>query len=364
MDQVYLGWGWHPFLLFVILAAAFAAAFLTRNTFPVLWVLPAIVLFFGIDWGFPHDIWFKWIFWLLVLIPVVTAITPFVSAQWSKVPLFYILTIFLLLFTSLFLSMLDNEGDWNWDMRTAVVEEESDRGPDLTVEPTATATETVTETVSPSPTPTATETVTETISPSPSPTSTPTPSATPSPHDNGDQEEGGERRYEGRIPSIPSGTCPGLLGWDTLVECVEEHDLQWYVDGVNARADHTGFDWADVRLWAAARTEDGDFPEVRYVQVFGDQLSTDQALDWAREQVGKDLRVVRQSSCFDNTEGIPGGQLQDFSYCPHPDRQMRISLMPLQLDEDGDAVGVLDTQSGVFVDCLNVWWSKDRSVVK
>lgn len=360
MDQAYLGWGWNPVFFFICLVATLVVAFLMRNKFPVFWVLPAIVLFYGIDWGFPYDGVFKWIFWLLVLIPVVTAITPWVSSKLSKVPLLYTLGIFLFVLMLLAFSALDPDREWGWDQGKLVTQEvesdSGDSGPDLTPESVPTDSETPTT----PPSPTESETPTETESPSPSAT------ASPSPQDNGDGGERAEevRRYDGRIPSIPSGTCPGLLGWDTLVECVEEHDLQWYVDGVNARADHTGFDWADVRLWAAARTEDGDFPEVRYVQVFGDQLSTDQALDWAREQVGKDLRVVRQSSCFDNTEGIPGGQLQDFSYCPHPDRQMRISLMPLQLDEDGDAVGVLDTQSGVFVDCLNVWWSKDRSVVK
>ncbi len=358
MDQAYFGWGWNPVLLIICLVITFGIAFLARNSFPVLWVLPAIVLFYGFDWGFPYDGWFKWIFWGLIIFTIVTAIFRRFSTMWSRVPLYYTLGIFLLVWMLMAFSALDPDMEWEWDQGTLMtipvpVDEDSD--PDLTPD---SPTETVTETVSPSPQPTATETVTVTPSPLPSP------SASPSPQDNGDEEREESRRYDGQIPSIPEGTCPGLLGWDTLVECVEENDLQWYIDGVNARADDTGFDWSDVQLWADARTVDGKFPEVRYIQVFGNRVSDDQAIAWAREQVVEDLRVVRQASCFDNTEGIPGGRLQDFYYCPLPERQMRISLMPLQLNENGVVVDVLDTESGVFVDCLNVWWSRDRTAIK
>lgn len=47
--------------------------------------------------------------------------------------------------------------------------------------------------------------------------------------------------------------------------------------------------------------------------------------------------------------------MQDFVYCPPNSRQVRVSLLPVVM-ENGAIVGIRDTQSGVFVDCLNVWW--------
>ena len=160
--------------------------------------------------------------------------------------------------------------------------------------------------------------------------------------------------------SIPAGICPTLESWQSLVTCVENNHLQWYIDGVNQRAKSTGFDWTDVKRWAVAKTAKGNVPEARVIEVYGKGITNKEARSRAADLVGvkaaKSLQIVHQPSCFDNTRGLEAGTMQDFVYCPPDSRQVRVSLVPLKLDKKGHVVALLDTDSGVFVDCQNVWW--------
>lgn len=159
--------------------------------------------------------------------------------------------------------------------------------------------------------------------------------------------------------TLAGGVCDVMTGWDSLVSCVEDNNLDWFIQGVNDRQGDTGFNWSAVERWAKARTVDDNSVEARVIEVYGD-ISKVEARKRAAELVGEDaagqLLIKRHAACFANTRGLGDGQMDDFVYCPPEERQVRVSLVPLQMDGKGHAVGYLDTDSGVFVDCDNVWW--------
>lgn len=351
-DTLGIGWGINPVLFFVLLVLASAIVWRWRGTVSALWLLPALVLYFGVLWYFPYDGWFKLIFWLACIVVFVTALWPWTGTYLAKWPLYMMTTVIVILAVLMpFRSWLADVGD---EHAAKPGSSSLSDGLDASTSPSSSPEPEETESSSPSPVPTVT--VTATVTPSPTPevedeTSPPeSTSDTPTALD--------ERKYYGAPATIPGGTCPGMLGWDTLVDCVESNNLQWYVDGVNARASQTGFNWSDIELWAKAHTPEGNLPEARYIQVFGPGVSDAEAMERGRVMTGEDLRVVRQPALFSNTQGIEAGRMTDFDYDPAPEREVRVSLMPLKLNEDGEAVGVLNTRSGVFIDCLNVWWSK------
>jgi len=70
-----LHWGWNPVIFFVILIASFALVLVAKKR--VLWLVPALVIYTGLDWALPMSWLFKLVFWLIgVLVVVLTAIFP------------------------------------------------------------------------------------------------------------------------------------------------------------------------------------------------------------------------------------------------------------------------------------------------
>lgn len=334
-------------LLAILTVLVMIAAMFTGRSY--LWVLTAWMFLWLFDFQYP-DGWFSWVMWFwwlaIILVTLWALFTSFSSRRRASgvgALIGMVITTILVFFA---LDLLN--GDLFDDDRPVVVTTDA---PDADVD------------VDESPDVDPTDDPDVTDDPSASPSDEPTDEPTDEPSDGSTSGDGDsvreERKYYGAPATIPGGTCPGILGWDTLVECVEDNDLDWYVAGVNDRAGQTGFDWSDIKTWADARTPEGNLPESRYVQVFGATLSDEQAIARGRNMTDENLRVVRQSNCFANTEGIEGGRMKNFDYCPKPERQARVSLMPLQLNDDGEVTGVLDTDSGVFIDCLNVWWSND-----
>lgn len=354
-DTIGIGWGINPVLFFILLALASAIVWRWGDTIAALWLLPALVLYFGVLWYFPYDGRFKLIFWLACIVVLVTALWPWTGTYLAKWPLYMMTTVIVVL------AALMPFRSWLADVGDALASRPgssslSDGSDASTTQSSAPPEPEETESSSPSPTPTVTVTATVTAPPPPPPEvsdEAPPSESTPDASTVVD-----ERKYYGAPATIPNGTCPGMLGWDTLVTCVESNNLQWYIDGVNARASQTGFDWSDIELWAKARTPEGNLPEVRYAQVFGPGVPSATATADARALTGEDLRVVRQPAVFSNTQGIEAGRMADFDYDPLPAREVRVSLMPLKLNSAGEAVGVLNTRSGVFIDCLNIWWSE------
>lgn len=159
-------------------------------------------------------------------------------------------------------------------------------------------------------------------------------------------------------PSLPKGICAILKDWQSLVDCVEDNQFNWYIDAVNERETKTGFDWSDIKRWAVAKTAKGNAPEVRVIRVYGNSVSNTEARKRAVELIGNAgnrLQIVRQPDCFANTRGLELGVMEDFVYCPPGSREVRVSLTPLRIKK-GKVIGLLETGSGVFVDCQNVHW--------
>lgn len=352
MNESYgLGWNMNPVLFLVLLAISLIIVWLAKR--PVSWLLPALVMYVGVLWYFPHYGWYRIVFWLICAVVLLTSRLSWSETRLAKWPLYMMTTVIVVLGALMpFRSWLADVGD---EHATKPGSSSLSDGSDASTSPSSSPEPEGTESSSPSPTPTVTVTATVTASPSPTPEVSDEPSSSESTPDASTVVD--ERKYYGAPATIPNGTCPGMLGWDTLVTCVESNDLQWYIDGVNARASQTGFDWSDVKQWAVARTPEGNLPEVRYVQVFGPGVSDAEAKARGRVMTGEDLRVVRQPAVFSNTQGIEAGRMADFDYDPLPAREVRVSLMPLKLNAAGKAVGVLNTRSGVFIDCLNIWWS-------
>ncbi len=158
--------------------------------------------------------------------------------------------------------------------------------------------------------------------------------------------------------SITTGTCPVLEDWSDLVDCVEDENLDWYIKGVNQRKNQTGFGWSDIKRWANATN--ASTTEVRAIVVFGKGISDKEARLRAAKLVGENaaekMAISRQPKCFVNTRGMKAKELQDFVYCPPNSRQVRVSLMPAKLDKSNKITSIISSNSGVFVDCINVWW--------
>ncbi len=347
----YLEWGWNPIFFFVMLGITGALAYwLSARGFMVAWLLPAIVWFFGFNWGFPHDIWFKFVFWVLVIAALVIALTPWIGVgSWARWPVFMMAIMTVLLLGTLLMTDDDKGDGMLSDSRGGIFGDgEYDSTEDTPLS---------TNSLSPSATPTAPNQVSsETVEPSPTTTVTVTVTATPRSTPEGDEPNGQaeERHWYGDLPTVPGGTCPEILGWDSLVKCVEDNNLDYYIRALNARAAQTGFDWNDAKRWAAARTPEGNLPEARYVQVYGVAKSEAEIRDYSLEMTDIELRWVRQPATFENTGGIDDGRVKDFPYTPPPDRQLRVGLMPLILNDDGEVTGVRGDQGYVLVDCLNI----------
>lgn len=88
----YLGWGWNPVVFFIILGLSLLLAML-MGKWQVLWVLPALVLYSGLDWIIPY-LWviplmalFKLVFWVSVLVAIVTAVLPG-KTRLARVPIY------------------------------------------------------------------------------------------------------------------------------------------------------------------------------------------------------------------------------------------------------------------------------------
>lgn len=326
-------------LLAILSVLVLLGAMFTGRSY--LWVLAAWMFLWLFDFQSPD--WFSWILWIwwivIILVTIWALFTSFSSRRRASGAGMLMGMVIATILVFLALDLMNGHLFGS--------------EPAPSDEPTASSSDEPTDEPSDEPS----EEPTEDPSDSPSAEPTDEPSDEPTSEPDGNVDE--ERKYYGAPATIPGGTCPGILGWDTLVDCVEDNNLRWYIDGVNSRATQTGFDWSDIKTWANARTEDGNLPEARYIQVFGSTLSDEQAVARGRAMTGKNLRVVEQSNCFANTEGIEFGRIGNFNYCPKPDRQARVSLLPLQLNDDGEATGVRDTDSGVFVDCLNIWWSND-----
>ncbi len=171
--------------------------------------------------------------------------------------------------------------------------------------------------------------------------------------DSGAVISGTESNTDPRTPPVVSGQQP-LTSWADAEKFFGQPDWQWYIEGLNARASKTGFDWSDVQQWA-----DETNVEVRLIHAFGRAASDsdEEIRAEAAEDVGADvankLRIVRHSGeVLINTRGFGHHEMQDFT----DNRSIvRVSLAPLVYDECGKVTGV-SADSGVFVDCYNLWW--------
>jgi hypothetical protein len=133
-------------------------------------------------------------------------------------------------------------------------------------------------------------------------------------------------------------------------------DLDWYVEAVNARKSKTGFDWEDIKKWATA---DGIDPRV--IQVYSLEISDQEARDAVRELVGDAadrLPIARHMTCIVNTRGFGREKVQDFADCR---KMVRVSLAPIVYDDKGEPVG-LRGNTGIFVDCFNIWWIPRQTI--
>lgn len=160
------------------------------------------------------------------------------------------------------------------------------------------------------------------------------------------------------------------LTWAGLVERVG--DQQWYIDGVNARAAYTGFTWDDVLRFADAnRMESGKVvgANALAIQVFNRPDLTDEQIrnDVRRyitpaveETIGltvDELPIQRINNGFMNTRNIGSKTNPQMGDYFDTQRMIRVSLMPLKFDADGNVIGLDGTRgAGVFIDCGNLHW--------
>lgn len=228
----------------------------------------------------------------------------------------------------------------------------------------------------------------EKASASPSPTVSTSTSASPSPSATGTPgKEIGVEQPDGSFTALPIVGKPGEAGpdngdttgdprtpatftqvkdlcgdirtWKNLVDCVDKAGAEWYKGAVNDRAPKTGFNWADIKKWANDPQLDGTAQ--LGIVVFGD-IADQNARVTASKLVGDDLAddlaITKVSSGqWVNTRSAGHEQVGDFV---DPRVMTRVSLLPVQYGRDGKVAG-LAAKSGIFIDCLNVWWQVKRT---
>lgn len=152
--------------------------------------------------------------------------------------------------------------------------------------------------------------------------------------------------------------CRSAINWTQVRDCAGTE--QWYIDGINQMKPFSGFDWNDVKTWADAKRPDGNpVGDARLIQVFNlneAQKSKDDAKNDVRGLVGNDqalatMQVAPYKGNFVNTRELENERVSPFV---DPNRQVRVSLAPLILNERGEAVN-LNPKGGIFVDCWNIW---------
>jgi len=160
------------------------------------------------------------------------------------------------------------------------------------------------------------------------------------------------------------------LTWDGLVQRVG--DQQWYIDGVNARAAQTGFNWDDVLKFAAANKVVDDKVQgvnALAIQIFNrPDLTDEQARDEVRKYITpaeeaimgitvNDLPIQHINNGFTNTRNIGtfgSPQMGDYF---DTSKMIRVSLMPITFNEAGEAVSLDGSRgAGIFIDCGNLHW--------
>ena len=140
--------------------------------------------------------------------------------------------------------------------------------------------------------------------------------------------------------------CSPVRNWAEFVNCIG--DQQWYKDGVDARSSKTGFTWSDIEKWAKETDID-----TRVIQVYNLEISDADARNQVRSLVGNDadkLPIARHA-CIVNTRGLEGNRMEDFVDCR---KMVRVSLSPI-VYKDNRPVS-LRADTGIFVDCFNLWW--------
>jgi len=140
--------------------------------------------------------------------------------------------------------------------------------------------------------------------------------------------------------------------WQQLVDLMGGQ--QWYIDGINARKDVTGFGWDDIVKWSTAKDDMGPI-DARVIQVYNwPDLSDQDARNAVRQLVGDvaDTLQLDRHNCIENTRGFGHEQMENFVDCR---KMVRVSLSPIVYDTNGKPV-MLRSDAGVFIDCFNLWW--------
>lgn len=182
---------------------------------------------------------------------------------------------------------------------------------------------------------------------------------------SGQNVNDGDTRDNGSMPALSKllPNCGVLVNWQSLVDCVDKHHAQWYVDGVNQRAAYTGFNWDDIVKWGKATTSDGTKPEERVIQLYKKDMSDDAARTAVAKLVGgvnvaKGLPQPQRygAPAYANTWRTSGKKPAMTDFADY-NSEVRVTLSPLVLDKNGHVIGLLKgVSSGVFVDCYNLHW--------
>lgn len=152
------------------------------------------------------------------------------------------------------------------------------------------------------------------------------------------------------------GTFGKLMTWKDLVDGVNKVGAQWYKDAVNDRSKSTGFNWADVEKWA--KDPQLDQKTQLTIQAYGGTWNDDQVRAIAADIVGKELAnklpISRKpAGVLANTRSLGAGKVGNFLDIRN---MVRVTLSPIVYDDKGAVRGV-SADSGIFVDCLNIWWT-------
>lgn len=156
--------------------------------------------------------------------------------------------------------------------------------------------------------------------------------------------------------------CGRVLTWKALRDCIlEQDDIQWYIDAINEREEELKFTWDDINTWADDPQLNTPTATQVLIQVYGEGYTLEEIETQAAEIVGPTMaaqlvaenKIAYHPAGFMNTSSVDK-EVSDF---PDGRTMVRVSLAPVVYNEKGEFLEFL-TDSGIFLDCGNLWWIK------
>lgn len=154
--------------------------------------------------------------------------------------------------------------------------------------------------------------------------------------------------------------CGRVLTWKALRDCIlEQDDIQWYIDAINERTEELKFTWDDINTWADDPQLNTPTATQVLIQVYGEGYTLEEIERQAAEIVGPTMaaQLIAENKIAYHPAGFMNTSSSDKNVYDFFDGRtmVRVSLAPVVYNEKGEFLE-FNPDSGIFLDCGNLWW--------